>query len=82
MLFNTFIDKMLDLMSNPIMRLRDSQERLTIQFQLQNTYLAEIVNYFMEIKDEYKYNWNIYQNNHNTIEKGENYFNFSKKKGS
>ena len=77
MLFNTFIDKMLDLMSNPIMRLRDSQERLTIQFQLQNTYLAEIVNYFMEIRKEYKYNWDCIQANHNTMEKGENYMNFN-----
>lgn len=77
MLFNKFIEKMLELMSYPIPRLKDSQTRLAIQLEVQTKYLAELVDYFMKIKDEYKYNWNIYQNNHNTIEKGENYFNFN-----
>jgi hypothetical protein len=78
MLYNEFIEKMLVLMSYPIPRLRNAQERLAIQIELQNSYLFEIVEYFMMIKNEYKYNWDIFQNNGNNINKenGEKYMDF------
>lgn len=69
MLYNEFIDKMLVLMSHPINRLRNPVERMTIQFNLQNTYLYKIFEYFMQIKTEYKYNWYIFQCNENRNEK-------------
>ena len=61
MLYNEFIEKMLDIMSAPIPRLRNSQERLAIQIKLQNTYVFNLLNYFMMLKPEYKYNWDMMQ---------------------
>jgi hypothetical protein len=52
---------MLDNMSAPIPRLRNSQERLAIQLELQNTYIFNLINYFIMIKLEYKYNWDNMQ---------------------
>jgi hypothetical protein len=63
MLFNEFIDKMLDNMSAPIPRLRNPLERLTIQFELQNDYVFNFINYFMMLLPEYRYNWHIMQKN-------------------
>jgi uncharacterized membrane protein len=71
MLFNEFIDKMLCLMAYPIPRLRNQQEKLSIQFEIQNDYLYKIVMYFIQIQQEYKHNWVLYQNNHNQIQKTE-----------
>lgn len=48
-------------MSAPIPRLRNSQERLTIQIELQNNYIFSLINYFMMLKPEYKYNWDMMQ---------------------
>jgi hypothetical protein len=76
MFFNEFIDKMLCLMAYPIPRLRNQQERLSIQLEIQNNYLFNIVKYFIQIKLEYKYDWNLYQNNYNELLKNNKYTKF------
>ena len=58
---NVFIDKLLELMSNPIQRLEDSQERLYIQLSLQNDYIYNLINHFIKILPTYKYSWNLFQ---------------------
>jgi hypothetical protein len=67
MLFNEFIDKMLSLMSMPIPRLRNTQECLAIQLELQNNYVSNLVKYFIMLMPEYKYNWeNLQHKGHST----------------
>ena len=67
MLFNEFIDKMLLLMSNLIPRLRNPQECLAIQLELQNNYVSNLVKYFIMLMPEYKYNWkNLQHKGHST----------------
>jgi hypothetical protein len=74
MLCNEFITKMLELMSNPIPRLRNPQESLSIQIELQNNYVNNLIKYFIMLMPEYKYNWNILQTMEN---RGEIYNNFT-----
>jgi len=74
MLCNEFITKMLELMSNPIPRLRNPQESLCIQIELQNYYVSNLIKYFIMLMPEYKYNWDILQIMEN---RGEIYNNFT-----
>ena len=74
MLCNDFIDKMLSLMSNPIPRLRNSLECLHIQIELQNNYVYNLINYFIMLMPEYKYNWESMQIMEN---RGQIYKNFN-----
>ena len=74
MLCNAFIAIILELMSNPIPRLRDPLERLSIQIELQTDYIYRFVKYFIMIMPEYKYNWDILQIMEN---RGEIYNNFT-----
>lgn len=65
---------MLILMSNPIARLRNTQECLYIQIELQNNYVNNLIKYLIMLMPEYKYNWDILQIMEN---RGEIYNNFT-----
>ncbi len=65
-------------MSAPIARLRNSQERLTIQIELQNTYIFTLINYFMMLKPVYKYNWDMMQQRYSSYGDYAKFHNISK----
>jgi len=57
MSFNDFISAMLNLLAQPIKRLRNPLESLSIQIDLQNNTIFRIIHYFIKIKPKYKYMW-------------------------
>ena len=58
MLVNTFIDKMLTVLSYTNARLECAITRLHIQTEMQNREAFSLINYFIMLIPEYKYHWN------------------------
>jgi hypothetical protein len=63
MLVNEFISNLLNTLGLAVPRIRDSMVKLHIQFELQNDLVFHLLNYFIMLQPEYKYNWNLLENN-------------------
>jgi hypothetical protein len=59
---NQFIDKLLKLLSLVNPRLRCPITKLHIQIEMQYYNVQSLINYFIMLQPEYKYNWKLYHN--------------------
>lgn len=63
MLCNDFINKFLNIMSYPCIRLRDDYTKLQIQIELNNNVVFESINFLQSIKSEYQLQWHLVELN-------------------